>query len=67
MLQEREFVLANTLTDSRNKKIVVTINNLFKIGLNIPSNRLRSVSNIKAKFILSKMDLNYGNICHKAN
>ncbi len=60
-------VLANTLTDSRNKKIVVTTNNLFKIGLNIPSNRLRSVSNIKAKFILSKMDFKYGNICHKAN
>ncbi len=67
MLQEREFVLANTLTDSRNKKIFFTTNNLFQIGLNIPSNRLRSVSNIKAKFILSKMDLNYGNICHKAN
>jgi len=35
MLKEREFVLANTLTDCRNKKIVFTTNNSCKIGLNI--------------------------------
>ncbi len=49
MLQEREFVLANTLTDHRNKKIVFTINNSCKIRLNIPSNRFRSVSNMIEK------------------
>jgi len=36
--------LANTLTDSRNKNIVFTTNNLCKIGWNIPSNHFRSVS-----------------------
>jgi len=49
MFQEREFVFANTLTDCRNKKIVLTTNNLCKIGLNIPSNRFRSVSNMIEK------------------
>ena len=49
MLQERESVSANTLTDRRNKKIVFTTNNFCKIGLNIPSNRLRSVSNMIEK------------------
>jgi hypothetical protein len=49
MLPEVEFVTANTLTDRRNKKIVFTTNNLCKIGLNNPSNRLRSVSNMIEK------------------
>ena len=45
MLSEVELVTANTLTDRRNKKIVFTTNNNCKIGLNIPCNRFRSVSN----------------------
>jgi len=53
MLQEREFVLANTLRYCRNKKIVFTTNNSCKIGLNIPSNRFRSVSDMIEKEWLS--------------
>ena len=49
MLQERKFVLANNLTDLWNKKIVFTTNDVCKIGLNIPSNRFRSVSNMIEK------------------
>ena len=49
MLPEIEFVTANTLTDRRNKKFVFATNNNCKIGLNIPSNRLRSVSNVIEK------------------
>jgi hypothetical protein len=49
MLPEREFVTANTLTDRRNKNFVFTADNNCKIGFNIPSNRLRSVSNMIEK------------------
>ena len=49
MLSEVEFVTAYTLTDRRNKKIVFTTSNECKIGLNIPSNKLRSVSNMIEK------------------
>jgi hypothetical protein len=49
MLAEKEFVIANTLTDRRNKKFVFATNNNCKIGLNIPCNRLRSVSNMIEK------------------
>jgi len=49
MLQEREFVLANNLTDLWNKKIVSTTNNVCKIGLNIPRIQFRSVSNMIEK------------------
>ena len=49
MLAEIESVTSNTLNDCRNKKIVFTTNNNCKIGLNIPSNRLRSVSNLIEK------------------
>ena len=45
MFPEKEFVIANTLTDRRNKKIVFTTYNKCKIGLNTPSNRLKSISN----------------------
>jgi len=41
--------VANTLTNFRNKNIVFTTNNLCKIGLNIPSNGYRSVSNMIEK------------------
>ena len=40
---------ANTLTDRRNMRIVFTTSNLCRIGLNNPSNRLRSVSNMIEK------------------
>ncbi len=49
MLPEREFVAKNTLIDRRNKKIVFTTDNACKIGLNIPSNRLKCVSNMIEK------------------
>ena len=42
-------MIANTLTDSRNKKIVFTTTNVCRIGLNNPCNRLRSVSNMIEK------------------
>jgi hypothetical protein len=49
MIPEVEFVTANTLTDRRNKKLVFATNNNCKIGLNIPRNRLRGVSNMIEK------------------
>ncbi len=49
LLPEVESVIKNTLTDCRNKKIVFTTTNVCRIGLNIPSNRLRSVSNMIEK------------------
>ena len=49
MIPEVEFVTANTLTDRRNKKIVFATNNNCKIGLNLPRNRFRSVSNMIEK------------------
>jgi hypothetical protein len=47
MLSEVEYVTGNTLTNRRNKPIVFTTVNVCRIGLNYPSNRLRSVSNVK--------------------
>jgi hypothetical protein len=82
MPQEVEFVTANTLNDRRNKKIVFTSSNICKIGMNIPSNRLRSVSNmiekdwmgigkdsfkLKAKIHIIQNGLNYGNMCNWTN
>ena len=49
MLSEVECVTANTLTDRRNKKIVFATSNNCKIGLNIPCNRFRGVSNMIEK------------------
>ena len=49
MLPEVEFVTANTLTNRRNKKIEFTSSNVCRIGMNIPSNRLRSVTNMIEK------------------
>ena len=49
MLPEVEFVTANTLTNRRNKNIVFTSSNSCRIGMNIPSNRLRSVTNMIEK------------------
>ena len=49
MMQEVDSVIANTLVDRRNKNIVFTTNNMCKIGFNIPSNRLKSVSNMIKK------------------
>jgi len=49
LLPEVESVMANTLTDRRNKKIVFTTANVYRIGLNNPCNRLRSVSNMIEK------------------
>ena len=49
MFQEKECVTANTLADRRNKNIIFTANNKCKIGLNTPSNRLRSISNMIEK------------------
>jgi len=53
MLQKRKFLLANTLTDRKNKTIVFTTNNSCKIGMNIPSNHFRSVSHMIEKKWLS--------------
>jgi hypothetical protein len=49
MLPEVEYVTANTLTDRINNKVVLTTANVCRIGLNNPSNRLRSVSNVIEK------------------
>ena len=49
IISEVEFVTANTLTNRRNKKFVFATSNHCKIGLNIPSNRFRSVSNMIEK------------------
>ena len=49
MIPEVEFVTANTLTNRRNKKFVFATSNHCKIGLNVPSNRFRSVSNMIEK------------------
>ena len=49
MFPEKEFVTANTLAARRNKNIIFTANNKCKIGLNTPSNRLRSISNMIEK------------------
>jgi hypothetical protein len=49
LLPEVESVIANTLTDRRNKKVVFTTANVYRIGLNNPCNRLRSVSNMIEK------------------
>ena len=49
MMQEVDSVIANTLVDRRNKNIVFTTNNMCKFGFNIPTNRLKSVSNMIKK------------------
>ena len=49
MFPEKEFVTANTLADRRNKNIIFTADSKCKIGLNTPSNRLRSISNMIEK------------------
>ena len=49
IISEVEFVAANTLTNRRNNKFVFATSNHCKIGLNIPSNRFRSVSNMIEK------------------
>ena len=49
MVPEKEHVTTNTMTDRRNKKFVFATNNNCRIGLNIPSNRFRSVSNMIEK------------------
>jgi hypothetical protein len=49
MFLRKEFLIANTLIGRRNKKIVFTTYNKCEIGLNAPSNRLRSISNMIEK------------------
>ena len=49
MIPEIEFVTTNTLTDQRNRKFVFATTNNCKIGLNIPSSRFSSVSNMIEK------------------